>query len=315
MLRSLTSAGAMRFLSKSRLIAFRQCPKRLWLEIHRPELREDSASTLASFQVGHKVGDVAQRIYDPKGKGVVINAQTEGYEAAFTRSSKLLAEAQQPIFEAGFKADGALAFADVMLPATEGGRRVWRMVEVKSSTSVKDYHRDDAAVQAFIAQAAGVRLKSVAVACIDTAFVYSGGDDYCGLLAETDLTEEAFGRTDEVKNWIAEAQRVVAQTAAPSIAVGDHCHDPFACGFCNYCNQGQPRPKYPLNWLPRFPGAKRVQLVTEGVDDMRGVPDKLLNEIQLRVKRHTLTSTRPCSILGKMRAKSPQRLRTTSLLA
>ena len=27
-------------LSKSRLQAFRQCPKRLWLAVHRPDLRE-----------------------------------------------------------------------------------------------------------------------------------------------------------------------------------------------------------------------------------------------------------------------------------
>ena len=50
----------MRNLSKSKLIAFRQCPKRLWLEIHRPDLREDSAATQASFQVGNKVGDLAR---------------------------------------------------------------------------------------------------------------------------------------------------------------------------------------------------------------------------------------------------------------
>ncbi len=281
----------MRFLSKSKIIAFRQCPKRLWLEIHRPELREDSAGTLASYQVGHQVGDVAQRIYDPNGKGAVINAQTEGYEVAFARSASLLAEARRPIFEAGFKAEGALAFADVMLPATEDGQRAWRMVEVKSSTGVKDYHRDDVAVQTFIAQAAGVKLKSVAVACIDSSWVYPGSEDYRGLLAESDLTEEALARTDEVKSWIVEAQAVAAQTTAPEIAVGDHCHDPFDCGFCNFCNRDLPQPKYPLDWLPRFAGAKRAQLAAEGVDDLRGVADKLLNEIQLRVKRHTLANT------------------------
>jgi len=32
----------MRQLSKSKIIAYRQCPKRLWLELHRPELRDDS---------------------------------------------------------------------------------------------------------------------------------------------------------------------------------------------------------------------------------------------------------------------------------
>ena len=66
------------FLSKSKLIAFRQCPKRLWLEVHHPDLREDSAGTLASFRVGHQVGDVARRSYDPEGKGAVIDVKSEG---------------------------------------------------------------------------------------------------------------------------------------------------------------------------------------------------------------------------------------------
>jgi len=57
----------MRTLSKSKLLAFRQCPKRLWLEVHHPELREDSAATQASFVVGHQVGAIAQKMYDIEG--------------------------------------------------------------------------------------------------------------------------------------------------------------------------------------------------------------------------------------------------------
>jgi hypothetical protein len=46
----------MRNLSKSKIIAYRQCPKRLWLEIHKPELRDDYASQ-AVFAIGnHKKG-------------------------------------------------------------------------------------------------------------------------------------------------------------------------------------------------------------------------------------------------------------------
>jgi hypothetical protein len=41
------------------------------------------------------------------------------------------------------------------------------MVEVKSSTSVKDYYRDDAAIQAYVAKAAGLTLAAIAIAHID----------------------------------------------------------------------------------------------------------------------------------------------------
>jgi hypothetical protein len=154
----------MRHFSKSKLLALRQCSKRLWLEVNRPELRDDSASTQASFQVGHQVGDIARQIYDPNGLGSLIDVQSEGFEAAFARTDSLIKNSTHPIFEAGFCAAGALAFADVMLPVSArdasqkqpGKPQAWRMVEVKSSTSVKDYHRDDVAVQAFVARAAGV---------------------------------------------------------------------------------------------------------------------------------------------------------------
>ena len=157
----------MRTLSKSKLLAFRQCSKRLWLEVHQPALREDSAATQASFATGHKVGDIAQQIYDPKGEGALIVPRVEGFKESFARTQVLLHSAF-PIFEAGYKAGGALACADVMLPVKQGGKNAWRMVEVKSSTSVKSYHREDAAVQAFVARASGVPLTAIALAHIDS---------------------------------------------------------------------------------------------------------------------------------------------------
>ena len=279
----------MRTFSKSKLMALRQCPKRLWLEVHRPDLREDSAATQASFQVGHQVGDIARRIYDPEGLGAVIDVQTEGFARAFERSAQLL-HSTQPIFEAGLEAGGALAFADVMLPEQKDGQQAWRMVEVKSSTSVKDYHRDDVAVQAFVAQSAGVALQSISLAHIDSSWTYPGGGDYRGLLKESDLTAEAFSRTAEVKAWIAQAQLVIASPAEPAIKIGSHCDIPYACGFYDYCSRNEPKPEYPIFWLPHI-GAKAVTLAEQGVIDLRNVPDDLLNARQQRVKNHTLANT------------------------
>lgn len=278
----------MRTFSKSKLLAYRQCPKRLWLEIHRAELREDSSATQASFKVGHKVGEIAQKLYDPKGKGQLINAQEEGFAAAFARSTELLASSQ-PIFEAGFKAGGALAFADVMLPKRKAGQRTWRMVEVKSSTSVKDYHRDDTAIQAFVARAAGVPLSSIVLAYIDSGWVYPGGGDYQGLLVEEDLTKEAFAREAEVKAWIAEAQLIAAKSKEPKLGTGGHCSDPYECGFLGYCQGQEVQAQYPVQWLPRIQSkALKSHIEDGGVIDMGEVPDELLNERQQRVKAHTL---------------------------
>jgi hypothetical protein len=94
------------------------------------------------------------------------------------------------------------------------------MVEVKSSTSVKDYHHDDIAVQAYVARTAGVPLTSVSLAHIDSSWVYLGDGNYQGLLHEAELTAEAFSRTEEVKGWIADGQNILLDNVEPNIETG-----------------------------------------------------------------------------------------------
>ncbi len=276
----------MRPLSKSKLMAYRQCPKRVWLEVHHPDLRVDTAASQKNFETGHQVGEIAQQLYDPAGQGTVIEPFAEGIDAALALSLTLL-DTPQPIFEAGFAAEGAMAFADVMLPVNE----FWRMVEVKSSTSVKDTHREDVAVQAFVARAAGVPLTAIALAHIDNSWVYPGGGDYQGLLIENDLTEEAFGRGAEVQRWIDEAQSVVAQATAPAINIGPHCHDPYACGFYAHCQSQAPQADHPIAWLPK-PLKKGLYtlIANTGITELRDVPDHLLNDKQQRIKNATLAN-------------------------
>jgi hypothetical protein len=271
----------MRSLSKSKLMAYRQCPRRLWLEVHKPELREDDDATKASFQVGHRVGDIARKLYDPQENGVLIDIQQEGFEAAFAKTQVLM-RTKQPIFEAAFTAKGALALSDVLLPVQKG----WRMVEVKSSTSVKDYYYEDVAVQAFVARAAGAPLRSVALAHIDSFWVYPGNENYRGLLKETDLTEEAFSREKVVQSWIREAQIVVSGDE-PEMPTGDQCDTPFPCGFYGFCSSQEPKAEYPIQWLPRL---KAKPYLEQGVLDMREMPeDAKLSIAQQRVKECTIT--------------------------
>jgi len=277
----------MRIFSKSKLMALRQCEKRLWLEVHRPDLREDSDQAEYRFQVGHQVGDMARTLFDPDNRGALIDVEAEGYAGAFARSAELLTH-RQPIFEAGFSGGGALAFADVMLPTDPPADLAWRMIEVKSSTSVKDYHRDDIAVQTYVASACGVPLASVSLSHIDSSWTYPGNYDYRGLLKVNDLTDEALARHNEVAAWIAHANEVADYPEEPAVTVGQQCDTPFECGFYDYCSRNEPTPEYPVYWLPRFPAAKVSELAKSGIDDLRNVPDDVLNDRQQRVKKHTL---------------------------
>ena len=72
----------MRALSKSKIIAFRQCPRRLWLEIHKPELRCDSPGTEARFSAGGRVGEIARTLYDTARRGTTIDIGELGIDGA-----------------------------------------------------------------------------------------------------------------------------------------------------------------------------------------------------------------------------------------
>ena len=280
----------MKNLSKSKIIAYRQCPKRLWLEIHKPELRDDSGSEMA-FQIGNEVGDLARSIYDPEHIGDLIDINALGHGPALARSAELLALGKKPIFEAGIMIEGALAYADVMLPDCSDGTVRWQMIEVKSSTGVKDYHHDDIAVQTYIAINSGINLASVSLAHIDNHFIYQGDGNYQGLLHEVDLTTEALSRSSEAKEWIAEAQAIANLELEPEIATGPQCSKPFNCGFCTYCNRDLIPPEFPLSSLPNLHYRKRERLAATGHKDLREVPEHELNTLQNRVKQ--------CSISGQ----------------
>jgi len=127
----------MRLLSKSKRMGFRQCPKRLWLSIHRPKLSEKSAGAQARFRVGFEVAEVARRLYDPEGTGTVLDTRSEGYDAALDRTQAHLQD-ERPIFERGLRAPVAVAFADMLLPVKARTRRSWRIVEVKSCTTAAE---------------------------------------------------------------------------------------------------------------------------------------------------------------------------------
>jgi hypothetical protein len=60
------------WLSKSKFIAGLQRLKRLYLEVHQPELAaEPDEQTMAVFELGHEVGRLAQKMFPG---GVLIEA-------------------------------------------------------------------------------------------------------------------------------------------------------------------------------------------------------------------------------------------------
>lgn len=263
-----TTKGAVR-LSKSKVIAGRQCLKRLWLQIHNKDAAGETGNEMA-LAIGKEVGNAAQSLY-PQGRLLGTYEDIRGSLAA--TSEWAATKGPSVAFEATFQADDVLVMADIV----ERKRNRLHLIEVKASTSVKPYHRDDAAVQAHVFTQAGHEPASVSVRVIDNQFIYRGDGDYNGLFKDEDLTDEAKGRGKEIAGWIREQQNMLAGDE-PQIEMGDQCNDPYACEFQDHClaQCGTVQAEFPIEMLPR--ASKLVnELAAQGYTDLRKVPAKLLN--------------------------------------
>lgn len=272
-----------RSLSKSQILSARQCARRLWLQTHEP-VRDKEGAPSARIAVGRQVGQIARSIYAPDGKANLVDS-SQGVEAALAASAQLIASGGA-LFEAGFSGGDATAFADILVPA-EGG---WRMVEVKSSASLKDHHRPDLAVQVYAARQAGLTIVSSAVAHIDSTWIYKGDGDYRGLLKERDLTADADALANQVPGWVAEANAAMSSPAAPAALSGRQCQDPYPCEFYERCRASEPQAAHPVEWLPGHKSkALKDHLARTGAIELADAPDEMLSAAQLRVKQATLS--------------------------
>lgn len=260
------------FLSKSKLNAYRQCARRLWLEVHRKDLIEISPATQRKFDVGHRVGELARAEYPD---GVLIGHDSALAAALSETRAALAASPRRPVFEATVRHADVLVRADLLVP-TAGG---FHMAEVKSSGEVKPYHVTDVAIQAWVFRGAGIPVRSVEVRHIDGGFVYPGGGDYRGLFARGDVEADVARLEPEVPKWVREAQAILNRPE-PDLPMGAHCDDPFECPFKRHCARlAGPAPAFPVTLLPGAQGGRLAEeLIAAGFADLRDVPAARIGE-------------------------------------
>ncbi|MBN2577113.1 MAG: DUF2779 domain-containing protein [Deltaproteobacteria bacterium] len=222
-------------ISKSSYMAGLQCPKLLWHKLNEPEVfPEPDALTQAVFDQGTAVGTLAKRLFP---KGLEIGARVIDKRMVDELSRAALAE-RRPLFEAGFIAGRAYARADVLVPV---GRKQWDLVEVKSSTKVKEEHIPDVALQRHVYEGAGLDIRRCSVMHIDRAYVRRGGLDPRKLFARTEVTEEVEEVGGDVAGNLDEMARVVDQPQPPKVKIGPHCFAPYECPLQDLCWKALPK--------------------------------------------------------------------------
>ena len=151
-------------LSKTRFVAGTQCHLRLWYDTYARDLASPADESLqAIFDTGQEVGELACRRYP--GGHLVAHDHRHVHEALDETREVLDAGTAPALFEAAFVHEGVLVRADVLERLPGGG---WRLVEVKSTTRLKEVFVVDAAIQLWVLRGAGLDVREVDVLTLDT---------------------------------------------------------------------------------------------------------------------------------------------------
>ncbi len=266
-------------LSKSKYMAGLQCLKRLYLEIHHPELAaETDPATQAIMDTGTRVGALAQETIPG---GVLVDVEHTAVRGGLARTAALLGDPAVPaIFEGFIAFDGVLVRPDLL--ERIGGSR-WRLTEVKSTSQVKPEHQDDLAIQAYVLAGADLSLDACRLMHIDSGYLYPGGPlNLHRFFAAEDLTREVANRQAAIPDQLHIMREALGGANVPVVEADDHCHRPYTCPFWDHCTKDKPS-----RWVYYLPGSRKAfqDLAAQGIQTIDEIPAGFrLNLIQQRVK-------------------------------
>ena len=266
-------------LSKSSFIRGVQCEKHLYLyKYHYNEMDQLSEMQKAIFKRGTDVGKLAQQLF-PKGIDASPKSQFE-YDKAVVETKKLIDQNQKVIYEASFNYSDVLAVADILVNEKSG----LKIYEVKSSTSISETYIRDAALQYWVISNSGYRVKDFSITYINNQYIRKGNLD----INELFVTESVLKLILPLQKWVEENverfKKVLNKKTIPKIDIGEHCYDPYTCGFYDYC-----RKHIPDNSIFDLSGVhlnKKYDLYREGIIKLEDIPDdaKLSQTAKLQVE-------------------------------
>lgn len=215
-----------KLLTKSKYLAGLQCSKLLWTQVNEKELipQPDEAQQKI-FDVGTQIGVLATKVF-PGGIKVSENSFIEN----INQSKELLKE-NKPLFEAGFMIDGLFSRVDILEPNGDG----WDIVEVKSSTEVKEINLHDVSFQKYVYELSGLKIKNCYLMYVNNEYIKNGEIEPEKLFNKEDITTEVLEISEGIKERVNDMLKVLKEENKPEIKINPNCKAPYECPLKNLC--------------------------------------------------------------------------------
>ena len=252
-------------LTKSKYLTGLQCDKLLWVTLNDPgRIPPVDPGTQYVFNQGHEVCDLAKKLY-PGGIDIPYN----NFKDSIARTQELMGQ-RKPLFEASILAGNLYVRVDILNPA-DGDAGAWDIIEVKSSSRVKDVNVLDVAFQRYCCEQMGLTIRRCYLGHINTAYVRDGEVDPQALFTVEDISAHVDAAIGEVPAAVEAIFRASKLKECPDVDIGLHCTDPYDCSLKDLCWTFLPdHSVFSLYWLGK---EKKFDLLERGIASICKIPE------------------------------------------
>lgn len=251
------------YLTKLKYLNGLQCHKRLWYEKNYPgRATATSRSQQRIIDQGRELGELARERF-PGGRLIDTRDPVESVE----QTQAAMNSGIPYIFEASFIFNDIWVRCDILKKDSDS----WKIIEIKSSTKVKEeeYHLDDLAIQKHVLAGQGVPISGTQLMLINNKeCVYP---DLSNLFVTEDVTDQVDQLMDDVPNNIETFKTMLAADVEPEVPIGRHCDKPHTCPFKDHCWEDVP--EHSIFTIPRLTADRLAELVEGDILSIRDLPD------------------------------------------
>ena len=267
--------------TKNHVLLQQRCVKALWLAHHQPQLAAPPTNAeQLRFEHGNAVDEKARDAY-PGG----FHVDEVEWALAKEKTQQRIGEGATRLYQSAFAYEGLRIRPDILDIHSDGSVTIY---EVKMSTRVKPEHKQDVAIQVYVLQQAGFRVRRTALVLINT--LYTASNEH-NLFKEEDITDRIWELLDALTPVIQSVPSTIALETQPTARVGKHCKRVRTCSFYEHCWQDLSEPS--VVSIPRLSDQKLNALLDQGIWDLQDVPDNFdLTATQRKYITQKLNPTR-----------------------
>ena len=270
-------------LSKSKFILGQQCIKSFWLDVNNIEpTNPPDEGVNDRLKAGDEVGEISKDLF-PGGREVpyLPGEQTRMFEI----TKELIDGGATSIYEGSFIYDDIFIRVDLMNKTKKG----WNIYEVKSSSSVRNYHEYDASVQWHVLKNLNLfDLNEIFIVTLNTRYAKDKSIDPIKLFNINPVTQIVEENQTEVKKKIIDLKAVLRNPEEPILKIGPHCKKPHSCVYIDKCWPKNREDSDSVFRLYRLNIQKKLQLYQSGVETFNDITSsESLSKIQqIQLKAH-----------------------------